>query len=214
MEDEPIAAHELMDKVTGALICWGKKQKQVIGEPIQECISDQQVYIGKHAGIWFSDDDAVLMSAKSYAEFVVPYNSRILDAFGGGCLHYCGNATHQAGNFLNARGLLAINNYNLYNLRALRELKSKVEGRIVLFACDYTPVDYENYFREMPDGISFRGLIADSQYSPVVGLLRGGKYESVRGDLYEGRQAVYDFFCRYWRQSATGQCNGAEGRLR
>ena len=72
MEDEPTAAHELLDKVTEALICWAKKQKQVIGEPLHECISDQQVYIGKHAGIWFSDDDAVLMSAKSYAQFVVP----------------------------------------------------------------------------------------------------------------------------------------------
>ena len=199
MEDEPLAAHELMDKVTEALIGWVKKQKQVIGEPLSECISDQQVYTGRHAGIWFSDDDAVLMSPKSYAEFVVPYNSRIFDTFGGGCLHYCGNATHQTENFLRTRGLLAINNYSLYIPRAFRELKSKVEGRIVLFACDYTPLDYENYFREMLDGLSPKGLVIDSQYSPVVGLLKGGKYEAVRRDLQGGRQAVYDFLCRYWR---------------
>jgi hypothetical protein len=124
MEDEPLAAHQLMDKVTEALIGWVKKQKQVIGEPLSECIGDQQVYTGRHAGIWFSDDDAVLMSPKSYAEFAVPYNSRIFDTFGGGCLHYCGNATHQAENFLRTRGLLAINNYSLYIPRAFRELKS------------------------------------------------------------------------------------------
>ena len=199
MEDEPTAAHELMDKVTEALIGWVKKQKQVIGEPLLECISDQQVYTGRHAGIWFSDDDAVLMSPKSYAEFVVPYNSRIFDAFGGGCLHYCGNGTHQAENFLKTRGLLAINNYNLYNLRAFRELKSKVEGRIVVFACDYTPLDYESYFHEMLDNLSWRGLIIDSQYSPVVALLKGGKYQTVRRNLHSGRRAVYDFLCRYWR---------------
>jgi len=69
----------------------------------------------------------------------------------------------------------------------------------VLFACDYTPLDYENYFHEMLDGLSPRGLIIDSQYSPVVGLLKGGKYEAVRRDLQGGRQAVYDFLCRYWR---------------
>ena len=199
MEDEPLAAHQLMDKVTEALIGWVKKQKQVIGEPLSECIGDQQVYTGRHAGIWFSDDDAVLMSPKSYAEFVVPYNSRIFDTFGGGCLHYCGNATHQTENFLRTRGLLAINNYSLYIPRAFRELKSKVEGRIVLFACDYTPLDYENYLREMLDGLSPKGLVIDSQYSPVVGLLKGGKYEAVRRDLQGGRQAVYDFLCRYWR---------------
>ena len=203
MEDDPTAAHELMDKVSEALICWAKKQKQVIGEPLKECISDQQVYLGKHAGIWFSDDDAVLMSPKSYAEFVVPYNSRILDAFGGGCLHYCGNATHQAENFLNTRGLLAINNYNLFNLRAFRELKAKVERRMVLFACDYSPLDHQSYFREMLDGLSMRGLIVDSQFSPVVALLRGGKYEAVRRDLYGGRQAIYDFLCRYWQRSTS-----------
>jgi hypothetical protein len=101
--------------------------------------------------------------------------------------------------FLRTRGLLAINNYSLYIPRAFRELKSKVEGRIVLFACDYTPLDYENYFREMLDGLSPKGLVIDSQYSPVVGLLKGGKYEAVRRDLQGGRQAVYDFLCRYWR---------------
>ena len=99
MEDEPIAAHELMDKITEALIQWIKRQKEVIGEPLTECISDQQVYTGRHAGIWFSDDDAVLISPRLYKEFVVPYNSRICKVFGGGCLHFCGNATHQARQF-------------------------------------------------------------------------------------------------------------------
>jgi len=51
----------------------------------------------------------------------------------------------------------------------------------------------------MLDGLSPKGLVIDSQYSPVVGLLKGGKYEAVRRDLQGGRQAVYDFLCRYWR---------------
>jgi len=192
MHDDPTAMHELMDKLTEALILWVKKQKALIGEPINECIGNQQVYLGKNAGIWFSDDDAVLMSPKSYKEFVVPYNSRILKAFDGGCLHYCGNATHQADNFLNTEGLLAINNYNLYNVKAVHELKAMIEGRIVLFLCDFSPVDYEQYFREMLDGLSLRGLIVDSQYSPVMGLLKGGRYNATRSDLSSGRRAVFD----------------------
>ena len=64
MHDDPRAMHELMDKVTETLIVWVKKQKEVIGEPLTECIGDQQVYTGEHAGVWFSDDDAVLMSTK------------------------------------------------------------------------------------------------------------------------------------------------------
>ena len=46
MQDNPVAMHELMDKVTETLIRWVKKQKEVIGEPLTECFSDQQVYVG------------------------------------------------------------------------------------------------------------------------------------------------------------------------
>ena len=129
MHDDPRAMHELMDKVTETLIVWVKKQKEVIGEPLTECIGDQQVYTGEHAGVWFSDDDAVLMSTKTYREFVAPYNSRILKAFGGGCVHYCGNATHHADTFLAMEGLKALNIYNLYNIRSVAELQKKLQDR-------------------------------------------------------------------------------------
>jgi hypothetical protein len=175
------------------LILWIKAQKAVIGEPLTECISDQQVYTGRHAGVWFSDDDAVLMSAKAYREFVVPYNSRILTAFGGGCLHYCGNATHHADNFLATEGLLALNIYNLFNIPKFAELKRKLEGRVVMFACDFTPVEYEDYFNELLSSVSSRGMVICSQYSPVVGLLKGSKYDAIQRDLRTGRQQVYTF---------------------
>jgi hypothetical protein len=200
MQDHAAAMHQLMDKVTETLIGWVKKQKEVIGEPLTECISDQQVYVGRHAGIWFSDDDAVLMSPGTYKEFVVPYNSRILKAFGGGCLHYCGNATHQAENFLETDGLLAINNYMLHDIQAFRKLKSKLEGRIVLFACDFTPVDYAGYFRELLDGLSFQGLVIDSQFTPAVALVPGGKYVQAARDPRLGRRKVFDYLRSYFEK--------------
>jgi uroporphyrinogen-III decarboxylase len=198
MQDHPSAMHELMDKVTETLIGWVKKQKHLIGEALTECISDQQVYTGRHAGVWFSDDDAVLMSPGTYKEFVVPYNSRILKAFGGGCLHYCGNATHQAGNFLATEGLLAINNYALHDLRGFRELKSKLEDRIVLFVCDFTPLDHSAYYHELLEGLSLSGLVIDSQFTPAVALIPGGKYEAVRRDPLVGRKKVFDYLQGYF----------------
>lgn len=192
MYDYPNVMHELMDKVTETLIQWVKLQKQVIGEPLNSCISDQQVYLGKQAGVWFSDDDAVLMSDKLYREFVVPYNSRILTEFGGGVIHYCGNATHHAENFLNTEGLLGLNVYMLYNVPSFARLKAKVEDRLVLFGCDYTPVEYEAYFDELLSSVDPKGMLICSQYSPVVGLQKGGKYNEIRRPLYEGRRAVYD----------------------
>lgn len=58
MHDAPEAAHELLDKLTESLILWIRKQKEVIGEAINECIGDQQIYLGQlalrrsHGGLW------------------------------------------------------------------------------------------------------------------------------------------------------------------
>jgi uroporphyrinogen-III decarboxylase len=193
MYDDPKAMHELMDKVTETLIMWVKKQKEVIGEPLNYCIGDQQVYTGPNAGVWFSDDDAVLMSVPSYREFVVPYNSRILEAFGGGVIHYCGNATHHVDNFLNTTGLRALNIYNLYNIPSVKKLQEKLQDKVALFVCDFTPVHYQAYFDEMLDTLDPRGMVICSQYSPVVGLLEGGKYDAVKRPLKAGRWDVYSY---------------------
>jgi hypothetical protein len=201
MQDEPNAAHELMDKITTTLIEWVKLQKAVIAEPLNECISDQQIYMGRHAGVWFSDDDAVIMSAPTYREFVVPYNARILQAFGGGGLHYCGNGTHQADNFLATGGLLAINNYLLHGTESFHRLRERLRGRIVLFACDFTPEDHRTYFRELLEGMTCEGLVVHSQFSPVVGLLKGGRYSAMRRDLRSGRRQVFEDLCRCFYKS-------------
>lgn len=193
MFDHPKLMHELMDIVTESLILWVKTQKAIIGEPLNECISDQQVYTGKNAGVWFSDDDAVLMSPDTYREFVVPYNSRVLQAFGGGCIHYCGNATHHADNFLATEGLKALNIYNLYNIPSVARLQQKLQDRIVLFVCDFTPVEYEAYFDEMLASLDYRGMVVCSQFSPTVGLLKGGRYDAVERDMRSGRKAVFEY---------------------
>ena len=193
MYDHPTAMHELMEKVSEGLIRWVKKQKEVIGEPLNYCIADQQVYTGEHAGVWFSDDDAVLMSPDTYREFVVPYNARVLKEFGGGCIHYCGNATHHADNFLATEGLVGLNIYNLYNMPSVKRLQEALMEKVALFVCDFTPLEYQEYFKELFSTLDYRGMLVCSQYSPVVGLLNGGKYNSIRRDLKSGRKAVYDF---------------------
>jgi hypothetical protein len=144
------------------------------------------------------------MSPGTYREFVVPYNSRILKAFGGGCLHYCGNATHQADNFLATEGLRAINNYTLYDLNGFRALKSKLEGRIVLFACDFAPAEHEDYYRELLGGLSLRGLVILSQFTPLVALVRGGKYVQVQRPLMPGKKNISEFLHNYFQSRKQG----------
>ena len=191
MADYPSALHALMDVVSEGLIAWVKKQKEVIGEPIDRCFTEQQVYLGEHGGVWISDDDAILMSPQSYREFVVPYNSRILKAFGGGCIHTCGNTLHQADNLLETEGLRVFNNYSLHTLQELAEMKRRFKDRIVVYLCDFTPDDYAGYFKEIFQYLSPGGLVIDSQFSPVLALLKGGQYSAMRRDRFEGRQQAY-----------------------
>jgi hypothetical protein len=176
MADHPTVMHALMDIVTEALIAWVKKQKEVTGEPLDHCFTDQQVYMGEHGGVWIADDDAILMSPRTYREFVVPYNQRILTAFGGGCIHTCGNTLHQVDNLLATEGLRVFNNYTLHNLGPLAEMKRKLQGRIVIYLCDFTPLDFSPYFTEIIDRLQPGGMVIDSQVSPVLALLSTGQY--------------------------------------
>jgi len=196
MADDPTAAHELMDKITESLILWIRRQKQEIGEATSECFGDQQIYTGRHCGLWVADDDAVLMDPRSYREFVVPYNARLLQAFGGGILHYCGNANHQIDNILATEGLIGLNIYALHDLTGLAELKRRIEGKMVLIACDFTPENYQAYYQQMWDTLSHDGLIIDSQFSPVMSMTEGGKYTLQKRDKLTTRQAVFDFIKR------------------
>ncbi len=122
----------------------------------------------------------------------MPYNSRILKEFGGGCIHYCGNATHHAKNFLATEGLVALNIYNLYNIASVKRLQEALMEKVALFVCDFTPLEYQDYFKELFSTLDHRGMLVCSQYSPVVGLLNGGKYQGLHRDLKSGRKAVYD----------------------
>jgi hypothetical protein len=41
-------------------------------------------------------------------------------------------------------------------------------------------------------------LVINSQFSPVVGLIKGGKYEGIQRDLQSGRWGVYNYLKKYF----------------
>ncbi|HUI70862.1 MAG TPA: hypothetical protein VL354_10120, partial [Spirochaetia bacterium] len=83
------------------------------------------------------------------------------------------------------------NNYVLFNLDPLVEVKRKLEGKVVLFVCDFTPMEYEAYFRQLLETLPPTGMSIDSQYSATVALLKGGRYDAVHRDLESGRGDVF-----------------------
>lgn len=55
------------------------------------------------------DDSAMNLSPAMYAEFIEPYDRRLLAEFGGGAIHFCGRGDHYIQAMSNIPGLYAIN---------------------------------------------------------------------------------------------------------
>ena len=86
--DEPLRLKALMDVVTDFLIDFFRAQMAAAGG---RCCPGcwPPLPFPKAAGIQMSDDNLVNVSPEVYEEFVVPYNNRIAQAFGGLFLHSC-----------------------------------------------------------------------------------------------------------------------------
>ena len=181
MYDYPKQIHKLMDLLSDTLIAWVTHQKELIGEPLNHCFGNQGIYVPEGVGVWFSDDDCVILPESLYREFVVPYNEKILKHFGGGILHFCGTANQHIENFKRMKHLRGINNFALGSWRSLLALKKGLEGRVAIIACDFTHLDFRGYYRKLfeENGMSKRGLVVQSLFSPVIGA-DDGKYHLVK----------------------------------
>jgi len=177
MHDYPKKIHALMDLLSDTVIEWVKFQKQIIGQPLSHCFGNQGVYVPEGVGVWFSDDDAVIISDTLYKEFVVPYNEKILKFFDGGIIHFCGNGNQHIENFKSMEYLRGINNFALGNWKSLLELKAGLENEVVIIACDFTHMDYNEYYRILFEehNMSKRGLVIHSLFAPTTAA-ENGKY--------------------------------------
>jgi uroporphyrinogen-III decarboxylase len=208
MYDYPNLIHELMDKVTEALVQWVKYQKEKAGIPLETESYPLGVRMPDgFGGVWISDDDAVIINTDHYREFVVPYNSKVLKAFGGGCIHYCGNATQHIENYANTEGLTALHNLNLDDIEAAAQMKNAVQKKgITYFACDFIPTDerMENYYRELIAAMGDqRGLIITPYVAPAVAL-ENGRYEQSHRDQFELGKKVKQLIDRELINSGRG----------
>lgn len=177
MHDYPKKIHALMDLLSDTVIEWVKYQKNIIGQPMNHCFGNQGVYVPEGAGVWISDDDAVIISADLYKEFVLPYNEKILKYFDGGIIHFCGNGNQHIENFLSMKYLRGINNFALGRWEDLLKLKEGLENHAVIIACDFTHKDYRDYYNKLfaENNMSKRGLVVQSLFAPTTAV-EDGKY--------------------------------------
>ncbi len=174
MFERPTVVHELMDFCTTALIEWVRLQKERAGAPIDAGAFPHMIAIPPgFGGVWLSDDDSTVLSPELYREFVVPYNGRVFEAFGGGTLHYCGNARHQLENYLATPGLVGINAWCMGEFAQIFEAQRVIGDRAVIMVCDYTPTNMEAYFGDLFAGLRTRGAIVATYPAAATALNYG-----------------------------------------
>jgi len=206
MHDHPDAVHRLMQMVTDALIEWVRVQKEAAGQSTEGDAYVLGIKIPSgFGGVWISDDDSVIFGADLYREFVVPYNSQVLQAFGGGAIHYCGTATQHIENYLATEGLTAIQNLTLDNLEEAAKMRHALaEQGIVYMVADFSVSDerIEPYYEELFARLGTKGLIVASYVAPAISL-SSGQYSGASRDPIATGKAVEQAIRKFNRPRAN-----------
>jgi len=186
MYHEPAMVHELFDLVTDAFIEWVKVQKKHIGEPLNRSNGLQGAWSPTGVGVWESDDDLVLLGADLYAEFVVPYVSRIFEAFGGGSVHFCGKGIQHVDNLLHIKNIRVVNNSPLGEFETFAEMKRQIGDHVTIQIQDAAPLDVERYYSALYSAMDdFRGVMLVTSALDTMGMTQDGGYVPVEWDVYD-----------------------------
>ncbi len=201
MFEHPTAVHELMDFCTTVLIDWVRLQKERAGAPLEGGAFPHLIAIPPgFGGVWLSDDDSTVLSPDLYREFVVPYNGRVFEAFGGGTLHYCGNAYHQLENYLSTPGLVGLNAWCMGEFEQIFEAQRVIGERAAIMVCDYTPTDPEAYFTDLFAGLEPRGAIVATYPAAATALHYGtAQVTPVRRDSHRTGLEAWEVISRHNR---------------
>jgi len=169
----PDQVHELMDFAADVIIDWVRVQKQHIGIADDKGAFPHGIYMPV-GGVAISDDDCSQINEELYREFVVPYNSKVLKAFGGGSIHFCGSAMHQLETLASTEGLTAVNNFCMGNFQQIYRLQELLAPKkIPLMVCDFAPLDVQGFYGDLLSGLKTEGVILASFPTYSVGLDKG-----------------------------------------
>ena len=146
MYEEKSLVHELMAFCTHVLIQWVNTQKTELGLSPSKGAYPHAIELPEGlGGVAFADDDAGIVSRALYEKFVVPYNEKLLDAFKGGTMHFCGSAHQQLSSITGMKGLVGVNNFCMSDFEQIRDLNILMEGKGAVMACDFNAADPAAY---------------------------------------------------------------------
>jgi hypothetical protein len=105
MYDRPELVHALLEIVTQTYVRFMRAWTEVV--PFEAHGNAHWGYF--HQGnIMLRDDSAMNLSPDMFDAFVQPYDQRLLDAFGGGAIHFCGKGDHYIDRLPQMRGVYAV----------------------------------------------------------------------------------------------------------
>ena len=135
----------------------------------------------------------------------MPYNGRVLTAFGGGTLHYCGDGDHQLENYLATDGLVGINAWCMGHFDQLVRAQGLFGDRVTIMVGDYTPLEPDAYFGDLFAALDSRGLIVTTCPSPSTALRYGtGQVEAVQRDGAETARRAWQIMQRLAHGGSAG----------
>lgn len=107
MFDDPDFVHDVLNLITETYIRFMDRWYSIIPK-VTEGLT---VHWGlMHKGtILLRNDSAMNLSPDFYREFSVPYDSRLLEYYGGGCMHFCGRGDHYIDLLTSIPGLTGVN---------------------------------------------------------------------------------------------------------
>ena len=191
--DDPSAVKHLFEVVTETLILWIKKQKEILGLEIDEVNGLQDVWTPKGVGIWISEDDDMMTSPKIWENFVKEPVERILNEFGSGFLHFCGNPGHLIDSYKKLKGLSGFNNWVMGNIEnAIYTKKNLCEDRCFMI-CDFAPINIEEYYNAIIDNFDPTGIIILAEDTEELASHNGSSVTTKR-DRFETAKRILSVF--------------------
>jgi uroporphyrinogen-III decarboxylase len=92
--DEPELVCDLLNSITEAYLDFMRAWREAAGW--EEPLPGYSVHWGflQKGQIMIRDDSAMNLSPEMFAEFIMPYDNRLLNELGGGMIHSCGRVDH------------------------------------------------------------------------------------------------------------------------
>ncbi len=103
--DMPGLVKELLELVTETYVSFMRAWQELVPFGNGYAVHWRMLHRGQ---VMLRDDSAMNFSPGMFAEFIRPYDQRILDQFGGGAIHFCGRGDHYIAKMSRTRGLYAV----------------------------------------------------------------------------------------------------------